>query len=286
MLFAPSGKGRKRQKKGEKGRLRPISRKGGQTALKPPFVTPPFAAVQSLEIFSLAWKPLVGACLATCDSIFATGSDSVSKTVLRSCGSFCLISGHTIMVWAGPGSPKPLALRAVLRSYLSPLFLLLGRDSGPVWRQDLAILSPDGPHDSTCQLHSKLRSLWRFPLKPFFSRLTFPRAKSWRQIFMTGRNSGRRIGRKIGRNFGDEIFWIFWAFPCFIGYAERPTKLSPQIPPNLSLHVLSRLLWLKSQNFISASLWGLGCPTFFEINLGILWSGIDNSWPLIAINSG
>ena len=46
MLFAPSGKGRKRQKKGGKGRFRPISRKGGQTPLKPPFVTPPFAAAQ------------------------------------------------------------------------------------------------------------------------------------------------------------------------------------------------------------------------------------------------
>ena len=46
MLFVPSGKGRKRQKKGEKGRFRPISRKGGQTPLKPPFVTPPFAAAQ------------------------------------------------------------------------------------------------------------------------------------------------------------------------------------------------------------------------------------------------
>ena len=42
----PSGKGRKRQKKGRKGRLRPISRTGGQTPLKPPFVTPPFAALQ------------------------------------------------------------------------------------------------------------------------------------------------------------------------------------------------------------------------------------------------
>ena len=46
MLLAPSGKGRKRQKKGEKGRFRPISGKGGQTALEPPFVTPPFAAAQ------------------------------------------------------------------------------------------------------------------------------------------------------------------------------------------------------------------------------------------------
>ena len=40
VLFAPSGKGRKRQKKGEKRRFRPISRQGGQT------VTPPFAAAQ------------------------------------------------------------------------------------------------------------------------------------------------------------------------------------------------------------------------------------------------
>ena len=46
VLLAPSGKGRKRQKKGDFGRFRPISRKGGQTPLKPPFVTPPFAAAQ------------------------------------------------------------------------------------------------------------------------------------------------------------------------------------------------------------------------------------------------
>ena len=46
MLFSPSGRGRKRQKKGEKGRFRPLSGRGGQTPLKPPFVTPPFAAAQ------------------------------------------------------------------------------------------------------------------------------------------------------------------------------------------------------------------------------------------------
>ena len=46
VLFGPSGKGRKRQKKGELGRFRPISRTGGQTPLKPPCVTPPFAALQ------------------------------------------------------------------------------------------------------------------------------------------------------------------------------------------------------------------------------------------------
>ena len=43
-------------------------------------------------------QDLVGACLATSDRIFATGSDSVSKIALRSCGCFCLIFGHTIMV--------------------------------------------------------------------------------------------------------------------------------------------------------------------------------------------
>ena len=40
-------------------------------------------------------------------------------------------------------------------------------------------------------------------------RLTFPRAKLWRQIFMTRRNPGRRIGRKIGRKFGRNFLGIF-----------------------------------------------------------------------------
>ena len=51
---------------------------------------------------------------------------------LKTCSAilwlFCLISGHRIMVWKGPRSPKHSAMIAVLRSYLSPLFLLLGRD--------------------------------------------------------------------------------------------------------------------------------------------------------------
>ena len=59
-LFAPPEKGRKRQKKaekGRKGRSRPISRKGSQTPLKPPFVTPPFAATQkALLRFFGAWQ--------------------------------------------------------------------------------------------------------------------------------------------------------------------------------------------------------------------------------------
>ena len=43
----PPERGEKRQKKGEKGRFRPISGKGGQTPLTPAFVAPPFAAAQS-----------------------------------------------------------------------------------------------------------------------------------------------------------------------------------------------------------------------------------------------
>ena len=66
---------------------------------------------------------------------------------------------------------------------------------------------------------------------------------------------------------GEILDEFFWAFSCFMRCAERPTKISPQTPPNLSLHVLSRLLWLKSQNFISASFWGLGRPTCCKYKL-------------------
>ena len=56
VLFAPSGKGRKRQEKGEKGRFRPISGEGGQTPLKPPFVTPPFAAAQKITVRAFLFR--------------------------------------------------------------------------------------------------------------------------------------------------------------------------------------------------------------------------------------
>ena len=76
-------------------------------------------------------------------------------------------------------------------------------------------------------------------------RLTFPRAKLRRQIFMTR----GRIGRRIGRN----VLCIF-----VLHLLCRMThKSSPKIPPNLSLHVL----WLKFKNFISASFWGFGAAT-------------------------
>ena len=42
------------------------------------------------------------------------------------------------------------------------------------------------------------------------------------------------------------------------GELEGPTKISPTIPLNLSLHVLR----LKIHNFLSASFWRLGRPIF------------------------
>ena len=62
MPFRPSGKGRKRQKKGGKGQFRPISGKGSQTPLKPPFVTPPFAATQ-LKLFGAQQRLFPRNCL-------------------------------------------------------------------------------------------------------------------------------------------------------------------------------------------------------------------------------
>ena len=56
----------------------------------------------------------------------ATGSDSVSKIVLRSYSCFGLISVHTIKVWKGPRSPKHIATIAFCDPIFHPLSLLLG----------------------------------------------------------------------------------------------------------------------------------------------------------------
>ena len=69
MLFGPSGKGRKGQKKGEKGRFRPISRTGGQIPLKPPFVTPPFAALQGIDFGKSSSGITEQNCLRDLDSL-------------------------------------------------------------------------------------------------------------------------------------------------------------------------------------------------------------------------
>ena len=103
---------------------------------------------------------LVGACLATGVRIFATGSDSVSKIVLRSCGCYCLISRAYNHGLKGPHKPKTYCDNGSLRSYLSPSVFIVR--SGPVWRQDLAILSLEGPRDNTCQL--RCRAIWKVSL--------------------------------------------------------------------------------------------------------------------------
>ena len=86
------------------------------------------------------------------------------------------------------------------------------------------------------------------------------------------------------RNCGDQIFMTrveVWAknwaknwqnFRASFAVQKHPTKISPQTPPNLSLHVLSRLLWMKSQNFISASFWGGGGPKKWEQSLALVSS--------------
>ena len=83
------------------------------------------------------------------------------------------------MAWKGPRSPKHIVIIAILRSYLSPLFLLLGRD-------------PCG--DSTCQLRK-----WGFwTPKPSFRRWAeygfgehgFKHRAQW--VFLPSPSSGER----------------------------------------------------------------------------------------------
>ena len=63
----------KKAEKGEKGWKRAVSRKGGRTPLKPPFVTPPFAAAQSAPAVTNRWnnaKNRMGAlCCSPCLTI-------------------------------------------------------------------------------------------------------------------------------------------------------------------------------------------------------------------------
>ena len=54
----------------------------------------------------------------------------------------------------GLQKPKTYCDNSSLRSYLSPSVFTVR--SGPVWRQDPAIPSPEGPLDNTCQLRPDL----------------------------------------------------------------------------------------------------------------------------------
>ena len=109
VFLAPSGKGRKRQKKNEKGRFRPISGRGGQTPLKPPFVTPPFAAAQKPRVhFRISYTytrnfPRInsqssscGLCALTCPSV------APSTAPLRPSQGQDLLGRVTLTPWKSP----------------------------------------------------------------------------------------------------------------------------------------------------------------------------------------
>ena len=67
------------------------------------------------------------------------------------------------MVGRGPRSPKHIANNS---SFAILSFTpILTVSSGPGWRQDLAILSPEGPRDSTCQLRPHHRNKVFYRLK-------------------------------------------------------------------------------------------------------------------------
>ena len=70
---------------------------------------------------------------------------------------------------------------------------------------------------------------------------------------MSGRNSGRRIGRKNGRNFGRNFLGIFVLLPIYHSMSWHDS------------------CGLKSQNFISASFWGLGVPNKSLFLLSRAW---------------
>ena len=94
-----------------------------------------------------------------------------------------------------------------------------------------------------------------------FLCLTFPRAKLRRLIFMTGRNSGRRIGRKFGRNFlGIFVLRVL----CRTTHQNLSPNSSQFVTPCLVTAPVT-----ESQNFISASFWGLGRPK--------LWSSLNKT---------
>ena len=87
VLFGPSKKGQKRQKKAEKARFWPISGTGGQTPLKPPFVTPPFAALPKFT---------------DGEGFFAESSAGILRKV---CGHFAEISGCFSAMTPLPSDP-------------------------------------------------------------------------------------------------------------------------------------------------------------------------------------
>ena len=98
-------------------------------------------------------------------------------------------------------------------------------------------------------------------------RLTFPRAKLRRQIFLTGRIRGRRIGRKIGRNFGRNFLGI-----VVLRSLYRTTHQT--FSPNCSQFITPCLVTApvtEISKFHLRELLGLGVPKFWRFWKALGW---------------
>ena len=103
-------------------------------------------------------QPLVGSCLVTGNRISATGV-TLSQTVFYDlCLSLPDFRGHNHGL-KGPQKPKTCCGNKVF-AILSFTSVFTVR-SGAVWRQDLAILPPEGSRDSTFQLRFNIQILIR-----------------------------------------------------------------------------------------------------------------------------
>ena len=110
-----------------------------------------------------------------------------------------------------------------------------------------------GSRPCSCQ------QLARF-LNTVLSRLTFPRAKSRRHIFLTGRNPGRRVGRKIGRYFGRNFLGIFVLHSlCRTTHQNFSPNPSQSITPCLVMAPVTEF-----SKFHLHELLGLGVPKVLD----------------------
>ena len=144
------------------------------------------------------------------------------------------------------------ACRCVLKTRVSKRFLETCRKQ---W-------NPEGPKiKKKFEISSENENFKRAtPTRPIFCgeilRLTFPRAKLWRQIFMTGQNSGRRVRRKIGRSFGRNFPGIFVLhLLCRMSHPNFSPNSSQFITPCLVTAPVTEI-----SKFHLRELLGLGVP--------------------------
>ena len=85
----------------------------------------------------------------------------------------------------------------------------------------------------------------------------------------------------LGGSLDEELGEMFWPLSCFICCAECPTKVSPQTPPNLLLHVLY-IKYLISYLHELLELEGHKRVRFQEAQLK---AGYREQWPLCVMCS-